>query len=95
MGKKEAYINRIHNVDIFLSDISLSLLKKPFLMLMAGSSQAGKTSEVLQWLLNSEKIFDSAFDKVTYIYGSGHQKSFDEPLLKHVEFTDNLESFYN
>ena len=32
------------------------LLKKPFSMLVAGSSMAGKTTDILSWLISPEKF---------------------------------------
>ena len=92
---KKNFIKSLKSVNIELSDSSQTFLKKPFLMLMAGSSQSGKTTTVLQWLINKEKIFETPFEKITYIYGSVFQQSFKNPLLKNVEFTDSLEKFYN
>ena len=94
MGKKN-FTNITKFIDIEMSNDSLPLLKKPFLLLMAGSSQSGKTSTVLEWLMNKEKIFESPFEKTTFIYQSVYQQSFKNPLLKNVEFTNSLENFYN
>lgn len=95
MDKKNNFIKSTKFINIKLSDNSLTLLKKPFLLLMAGNSQSGKTTTVLQWLINKEKIFETPFEKITYIYGSVFQQSFNNPLLKNIEFTDSLERFYN
>ena len=92
---KKNFIKSLKSVNIELSDSSQTFKKKTFLMLMAGSSQSGKTTTVLQWLINKEKIFETPFEKITYIYGSVFQQSFKNPLLKNIEFTDSLEKFYN
>ena len=94
MGKKN-FTNTTKFIDVEMSNDSVALLKKPFLLLMAGASQSGKTTTVLEWLMNKEKVFESPFEKITFIYQSVYQEAFKNPLLKNVEFTNSLEKFYN
>ena len=94
MGKKN-FTGTTKFIDVEMSNDSVALLKKPFLLLMAGASQSGKTTTVLQWLMNKEKVFESPFEKITFIYQSVYQEAFKNPLLKNVEFTNSLEKFYN
>lgn len=73
----------------------MHLLKKPFSMLVAGSSMAGKTTDILSWLARPEDIFESLYDKILYISGSGMQKSFNDPVLKDVIFSEDIEDLKN
>ena len=71
------------------------LLKKPFSMLVAGSSMAGKTTDILSWLINPENFFETPFEKILYITGSGMQKSFQNPGLEDVLFSENINDLKN
>ena len=77
------------NIEIII-DKNSHLLKKPFSMLVGGSSMAGKTTDILSWLINPDKIFESKFEKILYITGSGMQKSFQTPGLETVIFSENI-----
>ena len=79
------------NIEIAIDDSSLYLLKNPFMAFCAGGSQSGKTTDILSWLAAPEQVFEAKFSKITYICGSPHQQSFNNPLLRHITFTDDLE----
>ena len=76
-------------------DKKMHLLKKPFSMLVAGSSMAGKTTDILSWLARPEDIFESLYDKILYISGSGMQKIFNSPALKDVIFSQDIDDLKN
>ena len=77
-------------IEVRISDPTLCYLKKPFCMIIAGSSQAGKTHDILSWLQKPEKIFESPFERIVYICGSGKQKAFTRPGLEKIIFTEDL-----
>ena len=71
------------------------LLISPFTLLCVGCTQAGKSSTILSYLREPQKIFNTNFDQIIYLYGSDMQEKFLDPQLKHVNFTKDLNVLQN
>ena len=71
------------------------MLISPFTLLCVGCTQAGKSSTILSYLREPQKIFNTNFDQIIYLYGSDMQDKFLDPQLKHVNFTKDLNVLQN
>ena len=74
-------------------DIFDARLKTPFSMIIAGPSNSGKTTFVIDLLKHSDRLIDNEFDYVLYFYGERFPH--DKELAKHnIQFYQGLpESF--
>ena len=93
LKSKKQKVNK--KIEIIVENTDILKLQCPFTMLVAGGSQSGKSTTILEYLKNPEKIFNVNFEKIIYISGSGIHDSFNDPDLKHIKFTKDLSSIYN
>ena len=98
MGYKNAKQNKQKvnkKIEIIIKNSDILKLQCPFTMLVVGGSQSGKSTTILEYLKNPEKIFSVNFEKIIYISGSGIHDSFKDPNLKHIKFTTDISIIYN
>ena len=61
------------------------LLKKPFSMLVAGSSMAGKTTDILSWLINPEFFSKHRLKKIIH-HRFRYAEKFSKPRVRRCPF---------
>ena len=66
---------------------SISLLKVPFTMLVAASTNSGKTHLVRDMILNHYRLFERPIDEIVWLY---HPRAFDEDLAQQLKRDLNL-----
>ena len=80
----------ISNKNIYIEDGDELKLISPFSCFVVGCTGSGKSITVLDWLKNSDKVFQDKFNDIYYFYGSTHQEIFNDPKLSHVKFSNDL-----
>lgn len=82
-----------------MDDLSVfdARLKTPFRMLLAGASESGKTTFVLNLLKDRNRLVTTDFDYIVWFYGMKPPKINDSILLSKIQFVsgvpENLDNY--
>lgn len=82
--------NLINSKNLLIGNLDELKLISPFACFVVGCTGSGKSVSVLDWLKNSDKVFKTKFTKIYYFYGSCHQDIFNDSKLRHVIFSNDL-----
>ena len=81
MPSIDGYIMKIF-YSIWTNMSTISPLKVPFTMLVAASSNSGKTHLVRDMIINHYRLFERPIDEIVWLY---HPRAFDEELMQQLK----------